>query len=64
MSDIEESVVKVSGNLTTVLDSYFENVASLDQTDDDFGSGGAMVLPNQPGSVRIVVAAGKTDRCS
>ena len=61
VSDIQESVVKVSGNLTTVLDKFTpKNVASLDQTDDDFGSGGAMVLPNQPGSVpHLVVAAGK-----
>jgi hypothetical protein len=31
----------------------------LDQRDADFGSGGVMLLPNQPGSVPLAVAAGK-----
>ena len=61
VSNIQESVVKVSSNLATVLDLFTpKNQASLDQTDADFGSGGALVLPDQPGSTpHLVVAAGK-----
>jgi len=61
VSNIQESVVKVSPNLSTVLDLFTpKNQASLDQTDADFGSGGAMVIPDQPGSIpRMAVAAGK-----
>ena len=61
VSNIQESVVKVSPNLTTVLDLFTpSNQASLDQADADFGSGGAMVLPDQPGSIpHLAVAAGK-----
>ena len=56
-----ESVVKVSPTLTTVLDLFTPaNQASLEQSDADFGSGGALVLPDQPGSIpHMVVAAGK-----
>src|SRR5437879_13181620 len=36
------------------------NRASLEQTDSDFGSGGVLVLPAQPGSIpHLAVAAGK-----
>lgn len=61
VSNIQESVVKVSSNLTTVLDLFTPmNQASLDQTDSDFGSGGVLVLPDQPGSTpHLAVAAGK-----
>lgn len=61
VSNIQESVVKVSPNLTTVLDVFTpSNQASLDQTDADFGSGGALVLPDQPGPIpHLVVASGK-----
>ena len=61
VSNIQESVVKVSSNLSTVLDLFTPmNQASLDQSDSDFGSGGAMVLPDQPGSTpHLAVAAGK-----
>jgi hypothetical protein len=61
VTNIQESVVKVSSDLTTVLDLFTpKNVASLDQTDTDFGSGGLMVLPDQPGSIpHMAVAAGK-----
>lgn len=61
VSNIQESVVKVSSNLSTVLDLFTpKNQASLDQTDADFGSGGALVLPDQPGSTpHLAVAAGK-----
>jgi hypothetical protein len=61
VSNIQESVVKVSPNLTTVLSLFTpSNQASLDQSDSDFGSGGALVLPDQPGSIpHLAVAAGK-----
>ena len=61
VSNIQESVVKVSSNLATVLDLFTPmDQASLDQTDADFGSGGALVLPDQPGSTpHLAVAAGK-----
>jgi hypothetical protein len=61
VSNIQESVVKVSSNLTTVLDLFTpSNQSSLDQGDVDFGSGGVLVLPDQPGSTpHLAVAAGK-----
>ena len=61
VNNIQESVVKVSPDLTTVLDLFTpSNQASLDQGDTDFGSGGVMILPDQAGSVpHLAVAAGK-----
>ena len=61
VNNIQESVVKVSPDLTTVLDLFTpSNQASLDQSDADFGSGGALVLPDQAGSIpHLVIAAGK-----
>jgi hypothetical protein len=61
VTDIQESVVKVSPNLSTVLDLFTpSNQPHLDQSDSDFGAGGVMVLPDQPGPVpHLAVAAGK-----
>jgi hypothetical protein len=61
VTNIQESVVKVSSDLTTVKDLFTpKNVGSLDQGDTDFGSGGVMVLPDQTGSKpHLAVAAGK-----
>ncbi len=61
VTNIQESVVKVSPNLTNVVDLFTpSNQASLDQTDADFGSGGVLILPDQPGSIpHLAVAAGK-----
>jgi hypothetical protein len=61
ISNLQESVVKVSSDLTTVLDLFTpKNQAILDETDADFGSGGVLVLPDQPGSTpHLAVAAGK-----
>jgi hypothetical protein len=61
VTNIQESVVKVSYDLTTILDLFTpKNQASLDQSDADFGSGGVLVLPDQPGSTpHLAVAAGK-----
>jgi hypothetical protein len=64
VTNIQESVVKVSSDLTTVVDLFTpSNVGSLDQGDVDFGSGGVMVLPDQPGATpHLAVAAGKDGR--
>jgi hypothetical protein len=61
VTNIQESVVKVSPDLITVLDLFTpSNEAWLDYTDGDFGSGGVLVLPDQPGPVpHLAVAAGK-----
>jgi hypothetical protein len=59
--NLAESVIKLSDKLDRV-DDFFtpadEN--GLDGGDTDFGSGGALVLPDQPGPMpHVVVAAGK-----
>jgi hypothetical protein len=61
VTNIQESVVKVSSDLTTVLDLFTpSDQSSLDEGDVDFGSGGVLVLPDQPGSTpHLAVAAGK-----
>jgi hypothetical protein len=61
VTNLQESVIKVSADLTTVLDLFTpSNWATLDQLDEDLGSGGVMVLPDQPGSIpHLAVAAGK-----
>lgn len=64
VTNIQESVVKVSSTLTTVQDLFTpKNQSSLDNDDEDFGSGGVLVLPDQPGSIsHLAVAAGKYGR--
>jgi outer membrane protein assembly factor BamB len=61
VTNIQESVVKVSPNLTTVLDLFTPmDQAQLDSIDNDFGSGGVLILPDQPGSIpHLALAAGK-----
>lgn len=61
ISNIQESVVKVSPDLTMVVDLFTpSNQSSLDGGDTDFGSGGVLVLPDQTGSTpHLAVAAGK-----
>ena len=61
VTNIQESVVKVSSTLTTFLDLFTpDNESQLDQSDADFGSGGVLVLPDQPGSTpHLAVAVGK-----
>ena len=64
ITNIQESVVKVSPTLSTV-ESLFtpSNQAVLDGGDEDFGSGGVLVLPNQPGTIpHLAVAAGKNGK--
>ncbi|MGA7805770.1 hypothetical protein [Bradyrhizobium sp.] len=66
VKNLGESVVKLSPDLSSVLD-YFtpSNYATLDADDGDLGAGGVMVIPDQTsqlaGSTRLVVAAGKQD---
>jgi hypothetical protein len=62
--NLQESIVKLSPTLSLV--DYFtpggssNGVIALDPADNDFGAGGIMLLPDQPGSVpRVAVAAGK-----
>jgi hypothetical protein len=61
VSNIPESVVKTSSDLTTVVDLFTPwDQPTLDENDWDFGSGGVLVLPDQPGSTpHLAVAAGK-----
>jgi hypothetical protein len=63
-NNIQESVVKLSADLASLLD-YFtptgpDGVGPLDVRDEDFGSGGAMVVPDLFGQAfPTLVAAGK-----
>jgi hypothetical protein len=63
-NNIQESVVKLSPDLTSLQD-YFtptgsDGVGPLDVRDEDFGSGGAMVVPDISGQASFtLVAAGK-----
>lgn len=64
ITNLQESVVKVSPGLDQVVDLFTpSNQWSLDQEDGDFGSGGVMLVPEQPGSTTpLAVAAGKDGR--
>jgi len=59
-----ESMVHLSGDLSTLLDSFTTyNYFQLDQGDTDMGSGGMLLLPDQPGSIpHLSVAGGKDGR--
>ncbi len=61
VTNIQESVVKMSSTLGSVMDLFTpSNQAGLDGADNDFGAGGVLVLPDQPGSTpHLAVAAGK-----
>ncbi len=61
MTNLQESVIKVSPSLSSVMDFFTpSDQAVLDLYDSDFGSGGVLVLPDQPGSTpNMAVAAGK-----
>ena len=64
-NNLAESVVKLTPDLAHVAGFFTPGTAAtgreaLDKTDLDFGSGGAMLIPNQPGKYpRLLVAAGK-----
>ena len=61
VTNVNESVVKLSPDLTTMLGIFTpSNVSYLDQGDEDFGSGGVLVLPSLPKSaIPLAAAAGK-----
>lgn len=61
VTDIPESVVKLTPRLSRVI-SFFTpaNESFLDQKDRDYGSGGVLLLPSQPGPIpNLAAAAGK-----
>jgi hypothetical protein len=61
ITNIQESIVKTSADLTAVVSLFtpFDQPA-LDAADWDFGSGGALLLPDQPGPTpHLAAAAGK-----
>jgi len=62
--NLPESVVHLSGDLSTLVDSFTTfNYFKLDQHDTDMGSGGTLLLPDQPGSIpHLAVAGGKDGR--
>jgi hypothetical protein len=62
--NLTESVVKMSSDLTTVLDSFTPaDWGTLDRGDTDYGSGGILILPTQPSPTsNMAVAAGKEGR--
>jgi len=62
VTNLQESVIKLSPDLATVIDLFTpSNWAALDKSDVDFGSGGVLVLPDQSGPIpHLAVAAGKT----
>jgi hypothetical protein len=63
--NLDESVVSLSGDLSTVQGFYTPHGgpngwAGLDKVDGDFGSAGVLLLPDQPGAYpHLAVAAGK-----
>lgn len=61
VTNLQESVVKMSPDLSTVLSLFTpSDQESLDKVDNDFGSGGVLVLRDQKGSIpHLAVAAGK-----
>jgi outer membrane protein assembly factor BamB len=61
--NIEESVIKLSPDLSTVIDFFTPaNFATaLDPVDLEFGAGGVMILPQQPGVVPFLAVAGGKD---
>jgi hypothetical protein len=62
--NLSESVIKLSPDLTSVVDLFTpSNVANLDHDDTDFGSGGVLVIPEQNGpQPHLLAAAGKDGR--
>jgi len=59
-----DSVMHLSSDLSTLIDSFTTyNYFLLDQQDLEIGSGGVLLLPDQPGSVpHLVLAGGKDGR--
>ena len=62
VTNIQESVVKLSGDLTTLRGIFTpSNVAVMDQGDQDLGSGGVLLLPRQSGNFPFLAVAGGKD---
>jgi hypothetical protein len=59
INNVEESVVKVTSNLTVTSIFTPSNFAMLDAEDHDLGSGGVLIVPS---TTPLVVAAGKDGR--
>jgi hypothetical protein len=60
--DLGESVVELSAGGQLTLVDYFtpNNKSALDQADEDLGSGGTMILPDQPGAnPHLILETGK-----
>ena len=62
VTNIQESAVKLTGDLSTVLDLFTPHQQQTwDSDDNDFGSGGIVLLPDQAGPhPHVAVAAGKS----
>ena len=68
-TNLSESVVRLAPDLTSVQDFFTpwsqpgsgSGVATLDMKDRDLGAGGALLLPDQPGSTPHLAAAGGKD---
>ena len=60
VTNIQESVVRLSSSLGVIGTYTPSNVATLDQDDTDLGAGGVMLLPPQSGAFpNLAVVAGK-----
>jgi hypothetical protein len=61
VTNVNESVVKMSPDLSTMLSIFTpSNVSNLDEGDEDFGSGGVLLLPAVSNSATpLAAAAGK-----
>lgn len=59
-----DSTVRLSADLLTLVDSFTTyNYYQLDQGDTDVGSGGTLLLPDQPGPIpHLAIAGGKDGR--
>ncbi len=61
VTNFQESALKISDDTTRVMDLFTpSNQAALDAVDNDFGAGGLLVIPAQPGTTpHMATAAGK-----
>ena len=63
VTNIQESAVSMRPSLAAISGIFTPaNVFSLDMQDLDLGGGGVMLLPTQPGGVKLATAAGKDGR--
>jgi hypothetical protein len=62
VNNVEESVVKVTSDLTVASIFTPANYANLDANDFEIGSGGVLVTPNTTPTTPLVVAGGKDGR--